>query len=136
MATMVAISMATKGSPRKLKTTETGCSAGRTTPQTESQTMKSRGIRMMATMVAKGGRLASSMSDWLEIRSGTGTIYFLPQKEPHSGPATIMATVPQKMPMRMTQPRSTPSIEATRMGPGVGGMKAWPTARPASRGMA
>ena len=37
------------------------------------------------------------------------------------------------LPMRMTQSRSTPSMVATRTGPGVGGMKAWPTARPFSK---
>lgn len=59
----------------------------------------------------------------------------LPTLIPGCRPRTgAQARMPQKMPMRMTQPRSTPSMVATSTGPGVGGMKAWPTARPASRG--
>ena len=80
MATMVAISMATNGSPRKLNRIETKWSAGSTTPQTESQMMKSSGIMMMPTMVAKWGSLDSSMSSCSDRRSGTGIMYFLPQK--------------------------------------------------------
>ena len=109
-------------------------SAG-TTFATEFAMMSSSGIMMMPTMVPNLGSLLSSMSACCATCSGTSTMYFLPQMLPQMGPAAIMAKMPQKMPTRMTQPRSTPSMVATRTGPGVGGMKAWPTARPASRGM-
>lgn len=107
-----------------------------TTPATESRMISTRGIRMIPTMVQKPGSLDSSISAWFATCSGTGTIYFFPQMEPHTGPATIMAKIPQKIPTPMTQPRSTFNMLATRIGPGVGGMNAWPTARPAKSGIA
>ncbi len=51
-------------------------------------------------------------------------LYFLPHILPHIGPATIIAAIPQKIPTIITKPRSTPSIVETRIGPGVGGIKA------------
>ena len=49
--------------------------------------------------------------------------------DPQTGPAMIIAKIPQKIPTKMTQPRSTFNIVATRTGPGVGGMNACPTAK-------
>ena len=63
-------------------------------------------------------------------------MYFFPHIEPHIGPATTIATVPQQTPTRITQPRSTFNIEATSTGPGVGGINACPTASPARSGIA
>ena len=62
--------------------------------------------------------------------------FVLPQIAPHTGPATIIATIPHRTPTIITQPSSTLSIVATSTGPGVGGMNAWPTASPASSGIA
>ncbi len=56
--------------------------------------------------------------------------------EPQMGPATIIAQVPQKMPTRITHPRSTFNMVATSTGPGVGGINACPTASPAKSGIA
>src|SRR5699024_3981479 len=50
-------------------------------------------------------------------------------------PARIIAGIPASIPNRMTQPRSTLSIAATVIGPGVGGTKLCATARPASSGI-
>ena len=50
------------------------------------------------------------------------------------GPAINIAGTPAIRPNRITQPRSAPKSSATAMGPGVGGMKAWAVARPASKG--
>ena len=47
----------------------------------------------------------------------------------------VIAKIPQKIPTKMTQPRSTFNIVATRTGPGVGGMNACPTASPARSGI-
>ena len=55
--------------------------------------------------------------------------------DPQTGPATIIAKIPQNIPTKMTQPRSTFNIVATRTGPGVGGMNACPTASPARSGI-
>ncbi|MGX1118369.1 hypothetical protein RKD37_003732 [Streptomyces ambofaciens] len=48
--------------------------------------------------------------------------------------AASTAGMPQTMPMRITQPRSTFSSPAAATGPGCGGRKAWVIDRPASRG--
>ena len=94
------------------------------------------GIAMMSTIVPNLGSLVSSMSSWFATCSGTGTMYFFPQIEPHTGPAIIIATVPHAIPTRITHPKSTLSIVATSTGPGVGGINACPTASPAKRGIA
>ncbi len=135
MAATVAIKSAINGSPRKPNTGWTPLNAG-TTPETESRIMSTSGIKIIPTIVQKFGSLDSSKSSWFATCSGTGIWNFFPQMAPHTGPATIIETVPQHMPTKITHPRSTLSIVATRIGPGVGGINAWPTARPASSGMA
>ena len=115
-----------------------------TTPATDFKMMSTSGIRMIRTTVqnegsldaAPAGAAAEGPLSASAARSGAGTKYFFPQYAPQMGPATIIAAMPQTAPTRMTQPRSTPSIVATSTGPGVGGMNAWPTARPARSGMA
>ena len=79
---------------------------------------------MIPTIVQKFGSFDSSISFCSATCSGTGIIYFFPQMEPHTGPATIIAKTPQKMPTIITHPRSTFSMVVTRTGPGVGGIKA------------
>ena len=106
------------------------------TPVTDLRMISTSGIKMIPTMLQKLGSLDSSISSCVPMRSGTGIIYLFPQYLPNIGPATIIAAVPQKIPIRITHPRSTPSIVATRTGPGVGGMKACPTASPARSGIA
>ena len=153
IAAMVAIRSATKGSPRKarmgaaavikaikgsprMENREASPFKVKIVLNTESRIMSMRGIRIIPTMLQKFGSLDSSKSAWFATWSGTGMLCFFPQMEPHTGPATIMANTPHKIPIIITQPKSTPSIVATRMGPGVGGMYAWPTASPANRGIA
>ena len=48
----------------------------------------------------------------------------------------MAAGTPASIPKMITQPRSAPSISATAIGPGVGGIKAWVIARPAKSGSA
>ena len=134
IAASVAIRSATNGSPRNSKIGATPARAG-TTPQMESRMISTNGIRIIPTIIPKLGSLDSSISSWFATLSGTGTKYFFPQMDPHTGPATIIAKIPQKIPTKMTQPRSTFSIVATRTGPGVGGMNACPTASPARSGI-
>ena len=135
MATTVAMVRATNGSPRN---PNTGCTEARagTTFAMEFRIMRTSGIKIIPTIVPNFGSFDSSKSSWLAMCSGTGISYLFPQIVPHMGPATIMAKIPHTIPTIMTQPRSTPSMVATSTGPGVGGINAWPTARPASRGMA
>ena len=61
MAATVAISRATKGSPKKAKTGCQEASAG-TTPVTESRIISTRGMRIIPTMAQKLGSLDSSKS--------------------------------------------------------------------------
>ena len=105
-----------------------------TTPATDFSMIRTRGMRIIRVTVQKVGSFDLSDSSGL-IPSGGGMKYFFPQKAPQTGPATIMAAIPQTIPIIITHPRSTPSIVATSTGPGVGGMKAWPTARPARSGV-
>ena len=102
----------------------------------EFRIIRTSGIKIIPTIVPNFGSFDSSKSSWLAMCSGTGISYLFPQIAPHMGPATIMAKIPHTIPTIITQPRSTPSMVATSTGPGVGGINAWPTARPASRGMA
>ncbi len=90
---------------------------------------------MIPTIVQNFGSFDSSKSAWFATCSGTGTMYLLPQMEPHTGPATTIATIPHSTPTIMTQPSSTFSMVATSTGPGVGGINAWPTASPAKSGI-
>ena len=69
--------------------------------------------------------------DWLVVVITNGD-----NKTRHPEFETMMAATPHTSPTRMTRPRAAPSIVATSTGPGVGGMNACPTARPASSGMA
>ena len=135
IAATVAIRRATNGSPRKARRGSTDASPG-ITPATDLKMISTRGIKMIPTMVPKAGSLDSSISSWFATWSGTGTKYFLPQMEPHTGPETIIAATPQAIPTKITHPRSTLSMVATRTGPGVGGINACPTAKPARSGIA
>ena len=68
--------------------------------------------------------------------SGTSTWIRLPMNDPHQTPLTSHAGIPQIRPMRMSQPRLTPSSPEAATGPGCGGRNACVMDRPASIGSA
>ncbi len=97
------------------------------------------GIKIRLTTKAKLGK---SFSDFISFTSpcnlaisGISICTFLLIKVPKTGPAKIIAGIPAIIPNRITQPKSTPSIFATVIGPGVGGTNACVTANPANKGI-
>ncbi len=55
---------------------------------------------------------------------------------PKISPLIKTVGMPIKKPTNITQPISAPRMPATAIGPGVGGINAWPNARPDSSGIA
>ena len=82
MATTVAMVRATNGSPRN---PNTGCTEARAgiTFAMEFRIMRTRGIKIIPTIVPNFGSLDSSKSSWFAMCSGTGMSYLFPQIAPH-----------------------------------------------------
>ena len=75
---------------------------------------------------------------WSEssIYEGTFPGTFCEMYLEYTGPAIIAEGSPIIIPKNMTHPKSAPRIPATAIGPGVGGINACVTAKPANNGKA